>query len=194
MVLLSRTVDYIQLNLYCLVCCIPIVTAGAAFTARYYVSMKIVRGEEPVITKAYFKAFRDNFKQATAVWLMVAALILLYFIDWRWTRVTGQNVPMQILFMVLCLLAVCMAFCAFPMLARFRMTVFGLIKSSFIFSVIHLPRVLLALVLEAVPLMLGYLYLKWFVLVWLVMAAAVLHLNSQMFVEQFKKLEDKKMP
>ncbi|MGN0294554.1 MAG: YesL family protein [Lachnospiraceae bacterium] len=189
MVLLSRAVDYIQLNLYCLICCIPIVTAGAAFTARYYVAMKIVRGEEPAITKAYFRAFRDNFKQATAVWLIIGGLILIYALDWRWTRLTQKNVPMQILFMVLCLLAVCMAYCAFPMLARFRMTVFGLIKSAFIFSIIHLPRVLLALVLEVVPLMMGYLYLNWFLVVWLLMAAAVLHLNSQMFVTQLKKLE-----
>lgn len=192
MVTFSKVVDYMHLNLLCLVCCLPIVTAGASITAKYYVSMKMVRGEEPVITKSFFRAFKQNFRQATIVWLIVAALAAVWFMDWWLTRNIQQTgFPfMQIVFMVLCFLVVCAAFCAFPMLARFRMTIYGLLKSSFIFSMIHLPRILLALFLEILPCMVGYLFLEWFLVVWLPLSAMALYYNSQMFVNQFKKLEE----
>lgn len=192
MVTLAKVVDYMHLNLLCLVCCLPIVTAGASITAKYYVSMKMVRGEEPVITKSFFRAFRKNFKQATLVWLIVAALGIIWFMDWWITRNTQQTgFPfMQIVFMLLCLLVVCAAFCAFPMLARFNMTVTGLLRSSFIFSVIHLPRILFALFLEVLPVAVGYLFLEWFLVVWLLLSAMALYYNSQMFAGQFKKLEE----
>ena len=61
---IGKVADFILLNLLTLVCSLPIITFGAAYTAKYYVSMKIVRGEEGTLFKAYFKAFKDNFKQA----------------------------------------------------------------------------------------------------------------------------------
>ena len=43
---LNRLGDLMILNFLMIVCCIPVVTAGAAFTAMHYVLLKIVRGEE----------------------------------------------------------------------------------------------------------------------------------------------------
>ena len=67
---IGKVADFILLNLLTLVCSLPIITFGAAYTAKYYVSMKIVRGEEGTLFKAYFKAFKDNFKQATIIWII----------------------------------------------------------------------------------------------------------------------------
>ena len=65
---LSRVGDLVWLNLLTLLCCIPVVTAGAAFTALHYVSIKMVRNEEGYLTRNYFKSFRQNFIQATLLW------------------------------------------------------------------------------------------------------------------------------
>ncbi|MBO5999901.1 MAG: YesL family protein, partial [Lachnospiraceae bacterium] len=60
MKVLSRVADLLILNLLTVVCCIPVITAGAAFSAMYYVLLKMVRGEEGYIVKQYFKAFKEN--------------------------------------------------------------------------------------------------------------------------------------
>ena len=40
---LNRVGDLMILNLLMIVCCIPVITVGAAFTAQHYVLLKIVR-------------------------------------------------------------------------------------------------------------------------------------------------------
>ena len=45
-VFMGKIADLIILNLLCLVCCLPIVTAGASITAMFYVTLKMVRNEE----------------------------------------------------------------------------------------------------------------------------------------------------
>ena len=59
------------LNALWFVCSIPIVTLGAATTALYYTSLKIVRDEEHHLVAMFFRAFRENFKQATVLWLIL---------------------------------------------------------------------------------------------------------------------------
>ena len=78
---MAKVADMIILNILTLVLSIPIVTFGAAYTAKYYVSMKIIRGEESTVFKPYFKAFKDNFKQATLIWMI--QLIILVLVLWR---------------------------------------------------------------------------------------------------------------
>lgn len=75
---LSRIFDLIMLNLIFIIFSIPIITMGASLSALYYVALKLVRGEEPYIWRNFFKAFRQNIKQATFIWviLLLAAVLL----------------------------------------------------------------------------------------------------------------------
>ena len=68
---LNKMADLMWLNILTLICCIPIITAGAAFTSMHYVALKIVRNEESYITRSFFKSFKTNFRQATLIWLMI---------------------------------------------------------------------------------------------------------------------------
>ncbi len=62
------------LNLLWLICSLPVFTIGASTTALYYVSLKLIRGEEKtLIAPMFFKSFRENFKQATVIWLIMLA-------------------------------------------------------------------------------------------------------------------------
>ena len=56
---MNKVADLCILNIICLVCCIPIVTAGASITAMYYVTLKMVRNEEAYIVRSFFKSFKD---------------------------------------------------------------------------------------------------------------------------------------
>ena len=64
---LGRVADLVWLNILYIICCLPIFTIGAATSALYYVTMKMVADEEGYITKSFFKSFKDNFKQATII-------------------------------------------------------------------------------------------------------------------------------
>lgn len=69
------------LNLLWFLCSIPIVTAGAATTGLYYVMLKLARGEEGNVTAMFFRSFKENFKQATVLWLIMLGVGLFLGAD-----------------------------------------------------------------------------------------------------------------
>ena len=69
------------LNLLWFVCSIPIVTIGASTTALYYASLKVVRDEDSHVAALFFRSFRQNFKQATVLWLILLGVGLFLGAD-----------------------------------------------------------------------------------------------------------------
>ena len=65
-----RVASSCYLNLLWLVCSLPIVTAGAATAALYAVTLKLAEDDTGHLTEHFFHAFRQNFRQATVLWLM----------------------------------------------------------------------------------------------------------------------------
>ena len=81
--------DLILLNILWIVCSIPIVTAGAATTAVYYVTLKLVRDENDGTIKNFFHSFKENFVQSTIIWVILLAAGALLAFDF-WFFLTGQ--------------------------------------------------------------------------------------------------------
>ena len=69
------------LNVMWFICCLPIFTIGASTTALYYTSFKIAKDEGSFITTMFFRSFKQNFKQATVIWLIMLAIGLLIGAD-----------------------------------------------------------------------------------------------------------------
>ena len=69
------------LNLLWFVCSLPIVTIGASTTALYYCCLKIVRDEDNHVGAMFFRSFRENFKQATVLWLILLGVGLFLGAD-----------------------------------------------------------------------------------------------------------------
>ena len=131
------------LNVLWFLCCLPIVTAGASTTALFYVTLKIAKDEEGNITKSFFRAFRQNFRKATIIWLILLAggIVLaldgyvfyhMHFENMLWTIGTA------VFFVVLAFYAIILMY-IFPLLARFENT----IKAMFLNSVMLGMRFLL---------------------------------------------------
>ena len=59
----------VWINILTIICCLPIVTAGAALTAMHDELQLISRKEEGYITRRFFTTFRSNLKQATLLWI-----------------------------------------------------------------------------------------------------------------------------
>ena len=69
------------LNLLWALCSLPIVTVGASTTALYYSCLKIIRGEESYVGRTFLRAFKENFKQATQLWLILLGAGLFLGVD-----------------------------------------------------------------------------------------------------------------
>ena len=61
--------DLIILNVLTLLCCLPVVTAGASFTAMHSVLWRMVRHEETYVARQFFDSFKRNLKQSLLPWL-----------------------------------------------------------------------------------------------------------------------------
>ncbi len=149
------------INVLTVLFCIPVVTAGAGFTAMHYVLLKIVRKEEGYIVKAYFKSFKENFKQATLIWLIMLAVMAFLFFDWRVIRMQGEDFPM--VYVVLLYMAIGMVYLiflyVFPVLSHYTNTIRGTFKSAFTMSVLGIITVRTILMGIVWPLVFVALYL-----------------------------------
>ena len=136
--------DLILLNLLWTVCSIPVITIGASTTAVYYVKLKMVRDENDSTVRSFFHSFKDNFKQATAIWAIFLAVGLILAFD-IWFFVTGQApVPgiagnlMTAISGGMAILYLFTYIYVFPIQARFYNPVKYTIRNAFIMSIRHL--------------------------------------------------------
>ena len=138
---LSKICDMICLNVLWVICSIPIVTTGASTTALYTVMLKMVRNEEGYIFRGFFKAFKENFKQSTIIWLIVAALGVVWWIDYRVSGLMGQGISdvFRIIFLLLGFLLLSVTIYVFPLTARYENSISATFKNAIILTVAKLP-------------------------------------------------------
>ena len=142
------------LNFLWLVCCLPIFTIGASTTALYYTSFKIAKDEGSFITTMFFRSFRQNFKQATIIWLIMLAAGLLIGADavlvYR-LRAAADGTAAVIWTLLLAVLIACMIayvielFYIFPLLSIASNTTANMFKNAFLIGTHYLFVTLLVL-------------------------------------------------
>ena len=149
----GKLADLIILNILAFVCCIPIVTAGASMTALYYVCLKMVRNEEGYIMKSFFKSFKQNFRQATIIWLIWLVVMLIFVGDMVIFVKSGLVFPswIKIVFLAVVFLSFFATMHVFPILSRFENTVGNTYKNSLLMGVVAFPKTILMMVVWLVP-------------------------------------------
>ena len=187
---MSMIADLIILNVIYLVTCLPVVTIGAASTALYTVCFRIGTAREGSLVKGYFRAFRDEFRQATLVWLFLllfgAASCVNIFI---FLSMDGWMHYLFFPFVLFLLVVLMMTGYAFPLLSQFRNDTKSVIKNALIFSVAYLPRTVLIVVINVFPwaLLLTNLYLFLQVgFMWVIIYfAAAAYINARLLKKVF---------
>ena len=76
---IQKALNFLHLNLLVLLFSLPVVTAGAAITAAFRV-VRILKKEDVKVTAAYWKAFRENFKEATLIFTLLLIVPVLLFL------------------------------------------------------------------------------------------------------------------
>ena len=156
------------LNLLWFVCSLPIVTIGASTTALYYCCLKIVRDEDSHIGAMFFRSFRENFKQATVLWLILLGVGLFLAGDGYVLYHLRQNTQGTLAVLWTLILAVVIAAAVvyvivleyvFPLLASVSNTNRAMLKNSFLIGTHYLFATILVF---AVHFAMFFVVVAWF--------------------------------
>lgn len=192
---MGKIADLMILNLLCIICCFPIITAGASVTALYYVSMKIVRNEDSSIIKLFFHAFRNNLKQSTIIYLVLLCIGSVITLNYFFINQISAEFYFLDLVRCILLIASFLFFAVvtyiFPILAQFYNTVKNTFRNALLMSIRHILCTLVLLLITIIPFVLmlinEYLF-SYLMLYYLLMGFGVMaYLHSLIFVKIFSK-------
>ena len=191
---MGRLADLCILNVLCILCCIPVVTAGASITAMFYVTMKMVRNEEAYIARSFFKSFKENFRQATVINIIMLVIAGVLYVDFRVAKSmpgTASTV-FQYLFLIFASLYVMLFTYIYPVLAKFYNSIKNTFRNAILMSVRHLPYTVLMIIVSICPVLVFYIQsarAQSMLLLLLIMVgfALVAYINSFFFVKIFDR-------
>jgi len=135
---MTAVYQMIILNLLWCITSIPLVTVGASTTALYYVIGKIVRKEEVHEIKDFYKSFRENFKQATCIWMILCAAYVMIYTNFSFLENYGSmgGLMLAVQLPVLVQVVIITVF-VFPLLSRYESSTMGIIKASWVLGIKH---------------------------------------------------------
>ena len=145
------------LNLLWMVFSLPVITLGAATAALYRMTLKIARGEEPSVTQQFLRGFKEDFKQATVLWLILLGVGLLLggdgYVLFRLSRsVSGTPAVLWTLLLALVIgagIVYVIVLCyVFPLVASVQNTNWAMLKNSFFIGARYLFCTILVLAIH----------------------------------------------
>ncbi len=197
---LNRLTELVLLNFVFILTCIPVFTIGAAITALYSITLKMARNEEGYIIQGFFKDFKNNFKQATAFWLIELILFFQLRVLFVAAAVNGGRM-IQIYTVITWTLGILYSLYflfVFPLTATFQNTFFKIARNGFVMIVSHFPWVLASYLIMALPLAVSFgistRILKFSMLFWILIGFALLTFLSsyclnRIFIRYMEKKE-----
>lgn len=190
---LNKVADVMILNILVVLCCLPLVTAGASLTAGYYVAFKMVKNEEGYITKGFFKSFKENFKQSTIIWLIMLLITFILATDFKIMAQTDLEFGqwMRIGIMAVSLIVILGAVFVFPMQARFSNTIKNTIKNSYLMALSHLPSAVIIVISYFAPVVILYIIPESLPALVLLAAGVLIYIQSILFVKIFRPYEER---
>lgn len=190
---LNKATDLVLLNFLYIICCIPVVTIGAATTALYYVTLRMAKNEEGYIVKDFFRSFKENFRQATIIWLILLCLGIVFGGEFFIINRMEGTVAF-VIECILCLGILLFAFemlYAFPVLSRFENTIKNTMKNALFISILQIPKTLAMLVFSIIPIVMVIASLRWLPLVAALGFSVAGYTNACWMNKIFKRFEPK---
>ena len=138
------------------VCCIPVYTVGASFCAMHRVLLQIYKDEETAVTKTFFRAFFDNFRQATVLWVVFFTYFALLILDLQFVKAT-ESVSMSVMQQILPILLVAglpALSWIFVLQSRYHNSILGTMRLAFVVCISFPFRTIAMTVLMVSPVLL----------------------------------------
>ncbi|MCI9422027.1 MAG: DUF624 domain-containing protein [Dorea sp.] len=176
------------LNLIWLLCCIPLVTAGASTAAQYYSIKQLMNGDTAV-----FKNFRTGmklyWKGATITWLILAVLSGIF--SMAYYILTTADIPARAALLSVAALAfltlLLTMLWVYPVMINFVGNLREIFFNAFIFTFMYAPLTLIAAAFYVAA---GFLLIRFILtrgLVILFGQALVVYANLNLFDKAFQK-------
>lgn len=142
--------DVIQLNFLWLLFSIPVVTIGASTAAAMSVALKMTDDEEGYIGRNFLKAFKENWKQGTILWLITAVAVYAIYLDFQLFEAVENNpIILLIIGMVSIAIVILALIYTYPLIARYDNSLIHTIQNSMDISRKYFGRTLLLVIIVA---------------------------------------------
>lgn len=185
--------DLVILNFLFLLTSIPLVTIGASITAMDSVHFKRKEKKIDGVKTEYFRAFKENFKSSTVIWLIFLVFVFLCALNVSFlagTGMAGGNIILIILGAVLAVLFMT-ALYSFAMLARFENGWLETAAKAFAISILSFPYTAAAFLAITASVLAGiqsYLSILTAVSIWISFGFSLLGLVCcEMFYRAFRR-------
>lgn len=196
---LARVADLVILNVLWLLCCLPVVTAGASTTAMYHVVRHLQEESISSVTRDFFRSFKSDFRQATPVYLLLliptAAVVMN---AWILSAQSSDIVPVYVraIWMVSALMLTFVVSFVYPVVAYFDDTVWKTLRTAAVLAVAKLPRTVLISAINLLPIIMLFVSLPFFLrssIFWLLIGGSLTaYLNMLILRPVFKKIIDER--
>ena len=148
---LSKFLDVVKLNFFWILFSIPVITVGASTVAAMSVGLKMVDDEEGYIGKNFLKAFKENWKLGTILWMITVVAVYAIYLDFQLFEAVENN---PIIFLIIGMASIALAVAAliysYPLTARYENTLINTIQNSINISRKYLGNTLLLVIILAV--------------------------------------------
>lgn len=138
----AKVFDMFVLNLLWLIGCLPVVTAGASFSALYYVTLHSVKEDGRGVCREFFRIWKRDLKETIPVWCAVLATLFVLLLNLGILRDQPPRLIWLffiVLFVLILAYVIVFTSCVFPAISTFRMPVLWNVKLAFYITVRHLP-------------------------------------------------------
>ena len=111
---MTKLFDLMWINIMWLICCIPVITIGAATSSMYHLTLKMIRDEEGGITKSFFKEFAADFKKSIPMTLILIATVAVLMADFHLLSAAGGDSVASVMYggcIALAILAIVACLC-----------------------------------------------------------------------------------
>lgn len=133
--IMTRCGIIIAANILFVVFSLPVITAGPALAALYYVMLKVLRGDRELNPfKTFWQGFRMNFRQAVICWLVLIALIAVGAMDISICMQAGGALA-WVKYATYAIAAAVIIVCSYlvPVMAAFEDTIPNLLRNAVFF-------------------------------------------------------------
>lgn len=149
---LNKATDLILLNVLWILFSLPIVTIGASTTAMYHVCIISLRNGDGYVVSRFWKSFRQNFVQATLLWIPMGLLMILLYVDFMFWY-TQNTVFSKVMFctnIVISLMIIMVMMYIFPVMAKLEGNIRTTIKNAAAFAFGYLPYTLIVMLCNGI--------------------------------------------
>ena len=192
-VAIRNLVELFVLNICFCLCCVPVVTVGAAVTALYQVFLS--KNETGNVIGRFFSALRSNFLKATVIWLIILAVGVL--LGASWIAVFTVSFPGRGIFRILLIFCTVLYLSAsgfaFALQARYENRLKQTLRNALIFGTIGIIHGALAAAISFFPVVIFFFAIDWMAVVlsvWIPLGGALsCRINAWIYSVVFHQID-----